>query len=65
ITVHKAMGGTLDAAIIDLADCNGSESPYVMLSHVRSWKGLYILCQFQIAKIQSHPNSDVIKEFNR
>lgn len=32
MTAHKAQGKTLSHTVVDLRDCSGTESPYVMLS---------------------------------
>ena len=43
MTAHKAQGQTLNKVIVDLESCRGTESPYVMVSHVTSLNGLLIL----------------------
>ncbi|KAH6887378.1 hypothetical protein BKA70DRAFT_1122257, partial [Coprinopsis sp. MPI-PUGE-AT-0042] len=64
-TVHKAQGKTLDNVIVDLATCRGCESPYVMLSRVKRWRGLFVLRDFPFQAITKKPSSFVRKEFNR
>lgn len=65
MTAHKAQGQTMDRAIVDLESCVGTESPYVMLSRVRSIEGLRILRPFHIAKIQYRLSEDARREFRR
>ncbi|KAF8990436.1 hypothetical protein BDQ17DRAFT_1255829 [Cyathus striatus] len=65
ITAHKSQGKTLPKAIVDLQNCRGSESPYVMLSRVKSLSGLLILRPFEFARICSRPSQDLRKEFQR
>ncbi|KAI0272217.1 hypothetical protein BGY98DRAFT_889623, partial [Russula aff. rugulosa BPL654] len=48
---HKSQGQTMDKAVVDLAACHGTETPYVMLSRVRRLDDLLILCPFPIRKI--------------
>jgi hypothetical protein len=65
MTAHKAQGQTMDRAIVDLESCFGTESPYVMISRVRSLDGLRILRPFNIAKIQCRQSEDSRREFRR
>ena len=51
MTVHKSQGATAERAIVDLDGCKGTESPYVMLSRVKSLAGLVILRLFSINQI--------------
>lgn len=60
ITAHKAQGLTLTKAVVDLANCRGSEAPYVMLSRVRSLNDVLILREFDRKRI-SCPISDHMK----
>jgi hypothetical protein len=62
---HKAQGQTLTKAIIDLQSCKGTEAPYVMLSRVKSLKGLLILRPFEKKKIQCRQSEDVRTEMLR
>ena len=50
MTAHKAQGQTLKKVIIDLENCRGTESPYVMVSCVTSLEGLLILRPFRSSK---------------
>lgn len=43
MTAHKAQGQSLPNIIIDLQSCQGTESPYVMVSRVTLLDGLLIL----------------------
>ncbi|KAF9039925.1 hypothetical protein BJ165DRAFT_1312197, partial [Panaeolus papilionaceus] len=65
LTVHKAQGCTLNSALVDLSDVSGTAQPYVMLSHVRSIKKLFIVRDFPIEKIQCRMSEDLRKEFMR
>jgi hypothetical protein len=65
MTAHKAQGQTMISAIVDLESCVGTESPYVMVSRVKSLDGLRILRPFNIAKIQCHQSEDSRREFRR
>lgn len=65
MTAHKAQGQTLEKAIIDLESCSGTESPYVMVSRVKSLQGLLILRPFVIDRIRSRPSEDCRKEASR
>ncbi|KAG2746680.1 hypothetical protein P692DRAFT_201666657, partial [Suillus brevipes Sb2] len=44
--------------VVDLESCRGTESPYVMISHVTSLKGLLILQLFSINKIHCRQSQD-------
>ena len=65
MTAHKAQGQTLNKVIVDLESCRGTESPYVMVSHVTSLNGLLILRPFKFAKIKCHQSQDTRQEFRR
>ncbi|KAJ7454198.1 hypothetical protein FB451DRAFT_950338, partial [Mycena latifolia] len=53
-TSHNAQGRSLDVCCIDLASCPTIQSAYVMLSRVRSLRGLCILRPFRLDRIQNH-----------
>ncbi len=65
MTAHKAQGQTMDKVIVDLEGCHGTESPYVMLSRVKSLDGLRILWPFSIRKIQCRQSEDARRELQR
>lgn len=62
ITVHKSQALTLEHAVIDLEGSKGTESHYVMLSHMKSLTGLVILCLFSINWITCCQSEDVWNE---
>ena len=64
MTAHKAQGQTFRKVIIDLESCRGTESPYVMVSHVTSLKGLLILRPFKFSKIKCHQSQTTREEIN-
>jgi hypothetical protein len=65
MTAHKAQGQTMNKVIVDLESCHGTESPYVMLSRVKSLNGLRILRPFSITKIQCRQSEDTRRELRR
>ncbi|KAJ3522430.1 hypothetical protein NMY22_g11894 [Coprinellus aureogranulatus] len=65
VTVHKAQGKTLDTAIVDLARCKGTESPYVMLSRVKTLDGLFIARDFPRHALNAKPKPDLEAELYR
>jgi len=65
MTAHKAQGQTLEKVIVDLESYRGTESPYVMVSHVTSLKGLLILRPFKFSKIKCHQSQDTRREFSQ
>ncbi|KAI0038040.1 hypothetical protein FA95DRAFT_1478114, partial [Auriscalpium vulgare] len=65
LTAHKAQGQTLSHAVVDLHDCRGTESPYVMISRVKSLEGLLILRPFARKKIMCRQSQDSRLEFRR
>ena len=65
MTAHKSQGLTLPSALIDLESCRGSESPYVMISRVRSLDDLLIMRPFQKDRISRWLSEDVRREFSR
>jgi hypothetical protein len=65
MTAHKSQGQTREHAIVDLQSCHGTESPYVMLSHVTSLEGVTILRPFNKRKIQCRQSEDRRREEKR
>ncbi|KAJ7728360.1 hypothetical protein B0H16DRAFT_1236912, partial [Mycena metata] len=65
MTCYKAQGRTLAAAVVNLADCRGTEAPYIMISRVTSLDGLAILTPFEKAKICCRPSEDLRREATR
>ena len=65
MTAHRAQGQTLPNVIVDLQSCQGSESPYVMLSRVTSLQGLLILRPFARNKISCNMSQDLRDENKR
>ena len=65
MTAHKAQGQTLNKVIVDLENCKGTESPYVMVSRVTSLNGLLILRPFKFSKIKCRQSQDTRQEFRR
>ncbi|KAJ7074949.1 hypothetical protein B0H15DRAFT_765529, partial [Mycena belliarum] len=61
-TSHNAQGRSLDVCCIDLASCPTIQSAYVMLSRVRSLKGLCILRPFRLDRIQNHISQELREE---
>ncbi|THU82520.1 hypothetical protein K435DRAFT_575360, partial [Dendrothele bispora CBS 962.96] len=58
ITAHRAQGATMKKVKVDLAKCRGTESPYVMISRVKSLEGLLILRDFDLKVIQCRQSED-------
>jgi hypothetical protein len=65
MTAYKAQGKTLDAAAINLVDCHGTESAYVMVSRVTSLDGLVIISPFSKEKICCRTSEDLRNETDR
>lgn len=65
VTSHKSQGQTYPKCLVDLNDCKGSESPYVMLSRATSLQNVIILRPFNIGKIQCRQSEDSRTEFRR
>lgn len=65
MTTHKSQGQTMDNAIIDLATCRGTETPYVMVSRVWRLDDLLILRPFPIGKIKCRMSEDTRREHTR
>lgn len=53
MSIHKAQGMTLDAAVIDVNDAFAAGQVYVALSRVRTMDGLYLV-SFDKSKIKAH-----------
>ncbi|KAJ6512934.1 hypothetical protein C8R45DRAFT_772682, partial [Mycena sanguinolenta] len=64
-TSHNSQGRTLGYACIDLASCRSIQSAYVMLSRLRSLKGLCILRPFKLSRIQNHISEELRAEMER
>jgi hypothetical protein len=64
-TSHNAQGRSLNVCCIDLASCPTIQSAYVMLSRVRSLKGLCILRPFRLDRIQNHISQELREELKR
>ena len=62
MTAYKAQGQTLNDVIVDLTACSGTETPYVMLSRVKSLEGLLILRPFASKKIACRQSEDMRRE---
>ena len=62
MTAHCAQGQTLHHVIINLESCQGTESPYVMVSRATSLEGLLILHPFQMKKITCQQSEDMHNE---
>ena len=65
MTVHKSQGSTMERVIVDLEGSKGTESPYVMLSRVKSLAGLVILRPFSNNRITCRQSEDVRRETKR
>ncbi|KAJ6447543.1 hypothetical protein C8R45DRAFT_757228, partial [Mycena sanguinolenta] len=65
MTAHKSQGKTYSHAVVNLTECRGTESPYVMLSRVTSLEGLLILKPFPKSKITCRQSEDVRIEMRR
>lgn len=64
-TDYKSQGQTLERAIIDLDGCKSLQSMYVMLSRVKTLKGLAILRWFPSNRLYSNLQQDWRDEFAR
>lgn len=62
MTAHRAQGQSLSNVIVDLQSCHGTESPYVMISRVRSLEGLVILRPFDKGKVTCRQSEDARRE---
>lgn len=64
-TDYKAQGRSLDVAIVDPDSALSVQGVYVMLSRVRTMKGLAILHPFKARKIEERIAEDLRDEFSR
>jgi hypothetical protein len=64
-TDYKSQGRSLDSAIVDLASSHSLQGAYVMLSCVRSLKGLAILRSFPSKKIEQNLSQEIRSEMTR
>ncbi|KZT31430.1 hypothetical protein SISSUDRAFT_963234, partial [Sistotremastrum suecicum HHB10207 ss-3] len=62
MTVYKAQGQTMDRVTIDLAECRGTEEPYVMISRATSLTGLIVLRPFPSHKLRCPPSQEYRNE---
>ena len=65
MTAHKAQGLTLPHVVIDLANCRGTEPPYVMISRCQSLDGLLIIRPYAMSKIACRRSQEARNEFLR
>ena len=65
VTAHKSQGLSLDNVVVDLQSCSGSESPYVMISRVKSLQGLMVLQPIHRSKISCNLQQDVRDKLKR
>ncbi len=64
-TDYKSQGQSLTYAIVDLQSSKSLQGVYVMLSRVRSLRGLLILRPFNVIRVCDHVRQDVRNEFKR
>ncbi|KAI0043926.1 hypothetical protein FA95DRAFT_1497894 [Auriscalpium vulgare] len=64
-TDYKSQGRSLETVIVDIAGCRSLQSAYVMLSRVKSLKGLAILRGFPPNKISMPLTHEFRDEFAR
>ena len=64
-TDYKSQGRSLDTAIVDLSSASSLQGIYVMLSRVRSMKGLAILRPFSDRKILQRLSQELREELTR
>ena len=62
MTVHKSQELSTKKAVVDLEGCRGTESPYVMLSRVKSLEKLIIMRPFHINRITCRQSEDMRHE---
>ncbi len=64
-TDYKSQGRTLDRAIVDIESAQSIQGIYVMLSRVRSLRGIAVLRPFAPEKLQSRISEELRTEFRR
>ncbi|KAI0056635.1 hypothetical protein BV25DRAFT_1813624 [Artomyces pyxidatus] len=64
-TDYKSQGRSLDRVVVDVAGCRSLQSLYVMLSRVKTLKGLAILRWFPPDKISQRLSHEFRSEFAR
>jgi hypothetical protein len=64
-TSHNSQGRSMDVCFIDFASCPSIQSAYVMLSRIRTLKGLCILRPFPLERIQNHISEELRNELDR
>ena len=64
LTDYKSQGRSLDAAIIDLDSSLSLQGAYVMLSRVRSLKGVAVLRPFRPTKIENNISQELRTELD-
>ena len=64
-TDYKSQGRTLNCAIVDLQSAKTLQGAYVMLSRVRSLKGLLVLRPFGASKICARLSAELRNELGR
>lgn len=65
MTDYKSQGKTLEKVILDLRNCRGFQSPYVMISRAKTLEGILILQDFDGSKLCCAPPEDLRKEHRR
>ncbi len=64
-TDYKSQGKTLERAIVDLESAQSIQGIYVMLSRVKSLRGIAILRPFSPEKLQAHISEELRVELRR
>ncbi|KIM77056.1 hypothetical protein PILCRDRAFT_77181 [Piloderma croceum F 1598] len=64
-TDYKVQGQLMERAIVDITYCSSLQSMYVMLSRVRSLKGIAILRKYPANKINQRLAQEFRNEFKR
>lgn len=64
-TDYKSQGRSLDYAIVDLASANSIQGVYVMLSRLRTLKGLAVLRPFPAKTIENRISEELRSELTR
>ncbi|KAJ7157823.1 hypothetical protein C8R46DRAFT_815904, partial [Mycena filopes] len=65
MTAYKAQGKTYTNVCVNLVDCQGTESAYVMISRATSLDGLVIATPFSKDRISCRTSEDLRKETAR